>query len=194
MNTEKFQKLGRDYLESNACGRWDGSRKADTHRSLCELFVSERLEVSPQKASALYVGSPLNFEKSSLIALVRSSTTILTDNLDTEIGFPLDVAPNYNRLTPVFVDRFISLASEWFDDNPSLMSDRLLITILESVTKNKFSSVFHALNSYGFDFVDGNPEGKNRFLIMKSKLKQVITIKPNKYFGCSFTLDKGIDQ
>lgn len=190
MSNEKFTELGKTYLQSNAHGRWDGSIKADTHRKLCELFISGRLGVSNDKAASLYLGSLLNFDKDSLVSHVRRSTTDLTDNLDTEIGFPLETAPNYNKLTPKFIDKFINLASEWFDDNPSLMSDELLNATLREITKNHLGMALPALESYGFKFVDGIGE---EFLTMKSKLGQIVTIRPNKFFGCKFTLDKGIE-
>ncbi len=194
MDNDKFLSLGKTYLQSNAHGRWDGSIKAGTHRMLCELFISERLGVSTDRAASLYFGSLLNHDRDSLVSRVRRATTDLTDNLDKEIGFPLEKAPNYNKLTPLFVAKFLSLTSDWFDDNPSLMSDDLLTTTLKEITRNHLGMAMPALESYDFEFVDGTQEKPDAFLTMKSKLGQVVTIKPNQFFGCRFTLDKGLNK
>lgn len=188
MDKDKFTNLGKAYLQSNACGRWDGASKADAHRMLCELFVSERLNVTLNKAAIISVGTD------RLAWLVRGSTLSLTDNLDEEINFPLEVAPNYNKLTPIFVAKFLNLASGWFDDQVGLMSDELLVSTLNEITKNRFRMAFPALESYGFEFVDGVGDGLDPFLTAKSQIDQVVTIKPNEYFGCKFTLDEGLNK
>lgn len=184
-----FYALGKTYLESNACGLWDGSLKASTHKSLCELFVSERLNISIADAVTIEV------DGNRISDLVRESTLLLTDNLDEEIGLPLETAPNYKKLTPMFVDKFLQLANDWFDDQTGIISDEVLKTVLERVTRQKFSYTMPALESYGFSFVEGQGEDtKPIFLTMKSKLGQFVTVKPNQYFGCSFTLDKGLNS
>ena len=188
MDKDKFTGLGKAYLQSNACGMWDGGLKASTHRNLCELFISERLHVDPRKAATIFVGTE------SLGSLVRLATLSLTDNLDEEIGFPLETAPNYNRLTPIFVAKFINLASEWFDEQVGLMSDELLVSTLDEITKNRFRMAFPALESYGFEFVDGVGSGSDTFLTVKSQLGQIVTIRPNEYFGCKFTLDERLNK
>ena len=78
MDKNDFYPLAKSYLESNACGMWDGALKASTHRQLCELFVSERLNISLRKASVLFFGT------GSIAGLVRKATLSLTDNLDEE--------------------------------------------------------------------------------------------------------------
>ena len=182
-----FYKLGKTYLESNAAGLCDGALKAGTHRQLCELFISVRLEVNIDIASIIEV------EGERLSTKVRKATVSLTDYLDEVIGFPIDTAPNYKRLTPAFVGKFFTLAQNWFDENTFLLSDREVIIMLERVTKNNISHALPALESYGFEFVDGTHEEGKSFLTMRSKIGQVVTVKPNKYFGCSFKLDNGIE-
>lgn len=175
------------YLQSNAHGMWDGSLKATMHRNLCELFIANRLNITVKQAMTLFV------DEESLGSLLRKATLDLTDNLD-EIGFPLEIAPNYKKLTPIFLSKFKKLANDYFDDCTYLFSDREFIEIVTRVVERKFSLAFIALESYGFEFVEGINSEKNVdcFLTMKSKLGQVVTVKPNMYFGCSFSIDKGI--
>lgn len=177
-----FNELARTYLECNAAGMWDGGLKARTHRNLCVLFVSERYDISLREATDISLGDEL------LSGLVRKATLSLTDNLDEAIGFPLDKAPNYRKLVPLFVDEFNRLANEWADERTDLFSDTELVTILERVTKKRFVRTIYALESYGFEFVAGEPTGPEQFLTMRSKLGQVVTLRPNAFFGCNFRI------
>ena len=191
MNNKDFFSLGKDYLESNACGLWDGALKAETHNRLCELFVAKRLGLDVLSAASF-----LKVEDEYLVSMLRKSTLSLTDNLDEVIGFPLNSAPNYKRLVPMFVGKFLQLATDWFDEQTGLMKDSKVCSILIRITRNNLSFSYPALESYGFEFVDGQGDrllGK-RFLTMRSLLGQEVTVTPNDCFGCSFTLDKGINH
>lgn len=183
MQHKDFYKLSEIYLKSNACGMWDGSLKADTHEKLCVLFISKRLNITTEQAKKI------KYLDDRLSSLVRKSTLQLTDNLDKEIDFPLEAAPNYKKLTPKFAVKFLNFASGWFDDNPCLMSDELLIITLTNITQKKLAFSYPALTSYGFDFINGEA---GEFLTMESKLGQVATIKPNEFFGCNFKIEKSL--
>jgi len=182
---EQYQILGKRYLQSNACGTMDGSMKAKTHEALSILFVSERLGLSANEASMI------EYDHDRLVNHVREATRTLTDNLDEMIGLPLDKAPNYKRLTPIFVGKFIQLATDWFDEQTCLMSDTELTATLEEICRYKHSMMLTALESYGFEFRDGIVE---EFLTMESKIGQVVTVKPNNYFGCNFELVKSLTK
>ena len=78
------------YLESCAFGIWDGSQKADSHTSLCELYVFYHPEANED--------------------IVHELTRKLTDHLDEEIDFPLNKAPRYNILWHEFYKKFIEYA------------------------------------------------------------------------------------
>jgi len=185
---DKFLELSKQYLQSNACGMWDGALKANTHRQLCVLFLANKLQVSRPIVEFLEI------DDKPIISSIREATLSLTDNLDDEIGFPLETAPNYKKLTPMFAGKFKKLANDWLDDRTDLMSDYTLKNIVNKICKRKFEFVYPALESYGFEFVGGVGDGENPYLTMKSKLGQVVTVKPNMYFGCSFILDKGIND
>ncbi len=195
INNKDFFALGRSYLESNAYGMWDGARKADSHARLCELFVSKRLALE-----VLSVAPYLKVEGEYLVSLVRKATLPLTDYLDEVIGFPLERAPNYKRLVPEFVGKFLQLANDWMDEQTGLMSDSELKVILDMITRNHMGHQYPSLESYGFEFVDGEGTkplagGEDKcFLTMQSLLGQVVTIKPNTFFGCSYTIDKGLND
>ena len=147
MDSQDFMGLGKTYLQSNARGFSNGALKAQTHNQLCELFVSKRLYVEKYAASFLKVGDEY------LVSLVRKATLPLTDYLDEVINFPLDRAPNYRKMTPLFVNKFLELATDWFDDQVGLLSDEGLICLMEDVTQNHLGYSYPALESYGFTFV-----------------------------------------
>ena len=92
--------IGR-YLMSNAHGRWNGTEKALYHRELCKF----------------YVAAVRGFDDEGLVDLcgedfkaVHKSTQQLTDRMDEVIGFPLDSAPDYAKLEPLFFEHFHTLA------------------------------------------------------------------------------------
>jgi hypothetical protein len=188
MNKKDFYAFGKAYLESNACGLWDGALKASTHALLCDLFIARRLGIAISKAGWLEV------DGKRLSSMVREPTVDFTSNLDKEIGFPLETAPNYKKLVPLFVDRFLELTAEWFDDHTELMSDDEVNAVATRITRNHIGYQLPAFESYGFEFVDGTHEEGSSFLTVKSKLGQIVTVKPNKCFGCSFNIDKPLSQ
>lgn len=178
--------LSQTYLESNACGLWNGSLKADIHRKLCQWVVAKRLDIDIDKASALTVDGRY------LVDDVRKATLSLTDNLDDEIGFPLDKAPNYKRLVPLFADKFTALTDGWFDGQTQLLSRKELEAVLSKITEHGFSQALSALESYGFTFVGGSINKRDladgSFLHMKSALGDLVEITPNRFFGCTFKI------
>lgn len=191
MIKENFTTLSEIYLKSNAMGRQDGSLKAETHERLCRLFVSEYFSIELDAADKL---SMTLEDKPSIhvMDIVRKASRTLTDHLDEQIEFPLDMAPNYRRLTPKFVAKFKEICTDALLDDVRIMTDKQAIEMLNEITKYKMSMIYPALESYRFEFVDGIAHiEEERFLTMRSVLGQEVTVKPNKFFGCSYTL-KGL--
>lgn len=91
------------YLISNAYLRWDGAEKAQRHDELCRFYVAAVRGCDPDLARRDFTD---DWEK------VHTATAALTDHLDTAIGFPTDSTPDYDRLTPLFFERFHALAME----------------------------------------------------------------------------------
>lgn len=90
------------YLMSCAEGRWDGAEKAQRHDELCKFYVAvvrglDSEDLVRRHHEDDYQG-------------VHSITQALTDNLDTEIHFPLTGRPDYEQLAPLFFERFHDLA------------------------------------------------------------------------------------
>lgn len=94
------------YLMSNAHGRWDGAEKAQRHSELCSFYVATVRGVDD--VDMVRRGFPVCYEND--YQAVHDATQALTDHLDEEIGFPLDSRPDYDKLTPLFFERFHSLA------------------------------------------------------------------------------------
>ena len=90
------------YLMSCADGRWDGAEKAQRHAELCTFYVAAVRGVADSAHVRRYHESDYQF--------VHGATQALTDNLDTEIGFPLTGRPDYDRLAPRFFERFHAIA------------------------------------------------------------------------------------
>lgn len=178
---KNFTELSEIYLKSNAMGRQDGALKADTHQRLSILFLSEHFKVTTEVAKKI-----LYKKEKPLWKMIRESTLPLTDYLDEVIGFPLNMAPNYKRLTPKFENEFKRLANDFIDDHVSIMTTTELKKVLDEITSYKFSYMYHALTSYDFDFVDGDAEKKE--LSMISVIGDVVDVKANQYFGCSYVL------
>ncbi|TJY57194.1 hypothetical protein E4T66_17445 [Sinimarinibacterium sp. CAU 1509] len=88
------------YLLANSHGRWDGAEKALRHRELCQFYAALPCGADPDAVSVL----------SPEYRALHSATQALTDNLDTEIGFPLDSRPDFDRLAPLFFAKFHALA------------------------------------------------------------------------------------
>ena len=94
------------YLMANAYGRWDGVLKAHCHRELCSFYVAIHLGVAPEQ---------VQLDEPPYEA-VHTATQVLTDALDEEIGFPLDQTPDYDKLEPLFFERFHTLALQALAD------------------------------------------------------------------------------
>lgn len=90
------------YLMSNAEGRWNGAEKSMRHRELCQFYV----------AAIRGLGDPKTVlpEHEAAYTAVHEATQTLTDNLDEAIGFPLKGIPDYERLAPLFFEKFHTLA------------------------------------------------------------------------------------
>ncbi len=91
------------YLMSNAKGRWDGAQKAQAHITLCCFFIAVERRCRVED---------VRVQHEATYQAVHRATQMLTDNLDEEIGFPLEEAPDYDRLAPLFFDRFEVLATQ----------------------------------------------------------------------------------
>lgn len=90
------------YLMSNAEGRWSGGEKAERHMELCKFYVAAvRGHDDPDTVRRQFEDDYQS---------VHRKTQILTDNLDTEIDFPLKGRPNYEKLDRAFFDKFHDLA------------------------------------------------------------------------------------
>lgn len=181
-----FTSLAETYLKSNAMGRQDGALKANTHEQMSILFVSEYFGIPLDKAKNLR----LQTEEESILVqdIVRKASRPLTDALDEKIGFPLDSAPNYRRLVPKFITEFKSLCLDSIQDDVRLMTDNELKELLDDISRNKFSMMYHALASYGFNFVDGDAEAKPATLTKRSVLGQEVTVTANEFFGCKYKI------
>ena len=97
------------YLMSNADGRESGAEKAQRHHELCEFYVD------------VFRGE--DDEDQNWYWAAHTATQQLTDNLDTEIGFPLKGAPDYDKLAPLFFERFHALASAALATPPAAPAD-----------------------------------------------------------------------
>lgn len=87
------------YLMANH--RLDGAEKSDRHIYLCKVIISYYFAINLESVSVI----------DDEFDLVHQATKPLTDNLDLEIGFPLDgTRPDYERLVPLFFDKFTKLA------------------------------------------------------------------------------------
>lgn len=92
------------YLMSNSEGRLNGAEKAMRHEELCTFYVAVVRGVEPDDVRRR------GFE--SDYQAVHTKTQELTDYLDEVIGFPLTGRPDYDKLTPLFFERFHALAFE----------------------------------------------------------------------------------
>ena len=102
------------YLMSNAHGRWDGSAKAYNHQELCKDFIAAVKGCDPDIVRRNYEAEYQS---------VHTETQKLTDNLDSEIGFPTDSRPDYDDLEPKFFSRFFDLAMSALNVHPPVASD-----------------------------------------------------------------------
>lgn len=89
------------YLMSCAHGRWDGYEKALRHGELCKFYVAAVHGLDPDFVRRTHENE---------YQAVHKNTQQLTDNMDTQIGFPLDSRPDYDKLVPLFFNRFHVLA------------------------------------------------------------------------------------
>lgn len=92
------------YLMSNAHGRQSGAEKAERHAELCKFYVAAVRGINDVDLVRRHHED--DYDK------VHTKTQELTDYLDEVIGFPLDSAPDYDVLAPLFFDKFHQLALE----------------------------------------------------------------------------------
>lgn len=90
------------YLMCNAHGRWDGAEKAQRHDEMCRFYVAIVHEIEDVDL--------VRRTHEDAYQAVHSKTQALTDNLDSEINFPLSSRPDYKALAPLFFERFHDLA------------------------------------------------------------------------------------
>lgn len=95
------------YLMSNTHGRWNGAEKALRHMNLCTNFVAALTGDEEQTA---------RMHNPELYTVIHDRTQLLlTDNLDTSIGFPLeDERPDYDVYAPKFFALFYETAMDAF--------------------------------------------------------------------------------
>jgi hypothetical protein len=89
------------YLMANADGRQDGAEKAQRHLELCQFYVAAIHGTDPEQAAC---------DHTEELEAVHEATQELTSYLDEQIGFPLTGRPDYDRLGPMFFERFHALA------------------------------------------------------------------------------------
>lgn len=88
------------YLMSNAEGRCNGAEKATRHLEMSRFYAAVVRGVEEHQANHVECMA------------VHDHTQTLTDNLDTEIGFPLVGRPDYDKLAPLFFEKFHTLAMQ----------------------------------------------------------------------------------
>ena len=91
------------YLMSNAEGRYDGAEKAIRHLGMSYFYAAVVKGVDIDTARIHHHDEYM---------AVHDHTQTLTDNLDTEIGFPLTGRPDYDKLAPLFFEKFHTLAMQ----------------------------------------------------------------------------------
>ena len=91
------------YLMSNADGRQDGAEKAERHMQLCRFYVAIALEIEEERVRRCTCSN-------DLFVRVHDDTTELTAYLDEQIGFPLKGDVDYDRLAPLFFEKFHRIA------------------------------------------------------------------------------------
>lgn len=89
------------YLLVHQEGRLDGVEKATRHREMCQFYVAVHRGLSDPDLIPV---------TDALYNNIHEDTRALTDYLDESIGFPLVGQPDYDRLVPLFFERFHSLA------------------------------------------------------------------------------------
>lgn len=92
------------YLQSNTYGKADGSQKAHWHFELCKIAIASIYQCDIEDAAE-------DDERLAHLKRIHGESQELTCNLDKEIGFPLkEKSPNYEKLAPLFFDKFIEIA------------------------------------------------------------------------------------
>jgi len=91
------------YLMANADGRQDGHEKAQRHLELCYFYLAAFKGVDIDQARIDFIDEYL---------ALHEHTQALTDYLDEQIGFPLKGRPDYDKLAPMFFEKFHALAME----------------------------------------------------------------------------------
>lgn len=91
------------YLMANAEGRCDGAEKALRHLEMSYFYAAAFKGITTEEA---------RIHEHDAYMAVHDHTQTLTDNLDTEIGFPLTGRPDYGTLAPLFFERFHDLAMQ----------------------------------------------------------------------------------
>lgn len=92
------------YLMSCSCDRASGFEKATRHSELCSFYVAAWFGIEDADMARRH--------HEEAFEAVHDATQVLTDNLDTEIGFPLEDRPDYDELWPKFFERFHELAMD----------------------------------------------------------------------------------
>lgn len=98
------------YLMANTAGRLNGGEKAERHLALCTTYCMVMLDVGLPNGDRAF--GRLSSERRSLMMFIHDWTQTLTGYMDTEIGFPIEDRPDYDKLAPKFFARFIELCEE----------------------------------------------------------------------------------
>ena len=93
---------------ANTEGRLDGAEKAHRHLELCKTFIQAYFCCPEHEARRCYLDEYNE---------VHDHTQYLTDFMDEEIGFDTN-KPNYDKMAPLFFNRFIELAKQSLEVTP----------------------------------------------------------------------------
>lgn len=94
------------YLMANTAGRLSGYEKHKNHDQMCRKFIALRRHTEVDSVRSCDA-SEEEWQR------VHEATQRLTSHMDTEIGFPIeDTRPDYDRLAPLFAEKFLALAHE----------------------------------------------------------------------------------
>jgi hypothetical protein len=89
------------YLRANAYGHENGAAKALCHVDLCKFYVATFHGCTEDSVRR---------DHEDEFMAVHDATQALTDYLDERIGFPMSSDPDYEKLIPLFFDKFHDLA------------------------------------------------------------------------------------
>jgi hypothetical protein len=107
------------YLEANSEHHMNGALKAEVHMYLCDIFLAGFFGCEIDGAKREYY---------TRFDAIHKATAEFTDFLDIEIGFPSKGPVDYNKLAPLFFDKFFEIANSVLNDTKGV--DKMSISEL----------------------------------------------------------------